>query len=137
MYQNDTGRSLDYYAYTSANNALWINTLIAYSIKVNNNRLCPIAQNKPPPGADPHVGSATWSWLWGTVSVGGVNVDMTGSYSINGWLYYWDTKPNGVATWIGSSSKFFQKDRAIHKPSPTAFFIDAIPPDTWPTTDDP
>jgi prepilin-type N-terminal cleavage/methylation domain-containing protein len=136
MYQNDTGRSLDYYDYTSPNNALWVNTLIAYSIKVNNNRLCPIAPNKPPPGADPHIGSATWAWLWGTVNVGGVAVDLTGSYSINGWLYYWDTKVNGVSTWISDPSKFFQKDSAIAKPSLTPFFMDAIWPDTWPTKDD-
>ena len=31
MYQNDTGRSLDYYDYTSPDSALWVNTLIRKS----------------------------------------------------------------------------------------------------------
>lgn len=136
MYQQDTGRSLDYYDYRSATGALWVQTLLAYSIKVNDNRLCPVASAKPPAGMDPHVGAANWAWLWGTAIIGNVPVDLMGSYSINGWLYYWDDKPNGISTWINDRSKFFQKDSAVTQPSLTPFFLDAIWPDTWPTKDD-
>ena len=58
------------------------------------------------------------------------------SYSINGWLYYFDTKPDGVSTWVTDKAKFFQKDTAIAKPVLTPFFMDAIWPDTWPVISD-
>jgi len=59
---------------------------------------------------------------------------LTGSYSINGWLYYWEVKNDGISTWIGASElpKFFQKDINIAHTALTPFFMDAIWPDTWP-----
>ena len=63
-------------------------------------------------------------------------MEVAGSYSINGWLYYYDTKPDGVSTWIQDVPKFFQKDAAVTRPALTPFFMDAIWPDTWPTAAD-
>jgi prepilin-type N-terminal cleavage/methylation domain-containing protein len=128
MYQQDTGRSIEY----NVTGSLWMKTLLDYSIKVNNNRLCPIAASRSPAPPDPVAGTAKAPWKWSTSG----GVDVLGSYSINGWLYYYDTKPDGVSTWISDKAKFFQKDTAVAKSSLTPFFVDAIWPDTWPTIQD-
>jgi prepilin-type N-terminal cleavage/methylation domain-containing protein/prepilin-type processing-associated H-X9-DG protein len=125
MYQQDTSRSIEY----NVTGSLWMKTLLDYSIKLNDHRFCPIAASRTPQPPDPVAGTARAPWLWS--SVGGVTV--SGSYSINGWLYYYDTKPDGVSTWITDKVKFFQKDVAITMPTLTPFFVDAIWPDTWPT----
>lgn len=125
MYQQDTGRSIEY----NVTGSLWMKTLLDYSIKLNDHRFCPMAASRTPPPPDPVAGTAKAPWLWN--SVGGVTV--SGSYSINGWLYYYDTKPDGVSTWITDKAKFFQKDIAVTMPPLTPFFADAIWPDTWPT----
>lgn len=129
MYQQDTGRSLEY----NITETLWLDTLMRYSIKVNDNRLCPVAASRV--GApDPMNGTAVHSWLWSPV----LSKEVTGSYSINGWLYYWEVKDNGISRWIDASNlpKFFQKDTAVTQPVLTPFFMDAIWPDTWPQASD-
>jgi len=126
MYQQDTGRSIEY----NVTAKLWMQTLIDYSIKLNDNRLCPVASSRTPTPPDPTAGTASAPWMW--------NGDprLTGSYSINGWLYYYDTKPDGVSTWISDRAKFFQKDTRITMPVLTPFFMDAIWPDAWPLISD-
>jgi prepilin-type processing-associated H-X9-DG protein len=65
--------------------------------------------------------------------------NLLGSYSINGWMYYYETaNPNGISRWISSSDagKFFQRDGAVPFPSTTPFFMDGIWPDTWPVATD-
>ncbi len=124
MYQQDTGRAIEY----NVTGTLWMKTLIDYSIKVNNNRLCPVAGSRIPPPPDPMTGTAMAAWKWNNFG----NAEVIGSYSINGWLYYYDTKPDGVSTWVTDQAKFFQKEAAILHPARTPFFMDAIWPDTWP-----
>jgi len=128
MYQQDTGNALEY----NRTAQLWMQTLIAYSIKVNNNRLCPVASGRMPAPPDPVAGTASAAWLWNG------DRNLTGSYAINGWLYFYDTKPDGVSTWISSTEKpkFFQKDTLVTMPALTPFFMDAIWPDTWPEISD-
>jgi prepilin-type N-terminal cleavage/methylation domain-containing protein/prepilin-type processing-associated H-X9-DG protein len=129
MYQQDTGKSLDY----TITETLWMKTLIDYDIRVNQVRLCPAA-NKRPKGMTSTEGNAAAPWNWSSVIK-----DLQGSYSINGWLYYFETSnPNGVSRWISASekAKFFQKDSAIPFPATTPFFMDAIWPDTWPGAGD-
>src|SRR5437016_5875165 len=128
MYQQDTGRSIEY----NVAGSLWMKTLLDYSIKLNAHRFCPVAASRTPPPPDPTAGTAKAPWLWSTIG----NVTVSGSYSINGWLYYYDTKPDGVSTWITDKAKFFQKDTAVRMPALTPFFVDAIWPDTWPTIQD-
>ena len=105
---------------------------MTYAINVKNNRLCPVASSRIPSPPDPMAGTAVAAWYWS----GSSNTNLIGSYSINGWLYYYDTKPDGVSTWITDQAKFFQKDTAIRMPSLTPFFMDAIWPDTWPAISD-
>jgi len=126
MYQQDTGRSIEY----NVTAKLWMQTLINYSIRINDHRLCPIASNRTPPPPDPTAGTAAAAWIWNN------DPNLTGSYSINGWLYYYDTQPDGVSTWVTDQAKFFQKDTAIPMPVLTPFFMDAIWPDTWPEITD-
>ncbi len=132
MYQQDTGRALEY----NVTGTLWMKTLLDYSIKVNDNRFCPVASSRKPPPPDPTAGTALHPWLWSTTGSGASAVEIAGSYSINGWLYYYDTKPGGISTWINDVPKFFQKDVAVTHPSLTPFFMDAIWPDTWPAITD-
>jgi prepilin-type N-terminal cleavage/methylation domain-containing protein len=128
MYQQDTGRSLEY----NVTAQLWMKTLIDYSIKINDNRFCPEAESRTPPPPDGTAGTARAPWQWTATP----KLNVSGSYSINGWLYYYDTKPDGVSTWISDKAKFFQKDTAVPKPVLTPFFMDAIWPDTWPEITD-
>ena len=124
MYQQDTGRAIEY----NVTARLWMQTLTDYSIKLNNNRLCPVAASRTPAPPDPVAGTAAAPWKWNSVGT----TEVIGSYSINGWLYYFDTKPDGVSTWVSDKEKFFQKDTAVPQPVRTPFFMDAIWPDTWP-----
>src|SRR5512140_3297992 len=48
MYQQDTGRSIEY----NVTGFLWMKTLVDYSIKLNNNRYCPVAGSRKPPPPD-------------------------------------------------------------------------------------
>jgi prepilin-type N-terminal cleavage/methylation domain-containing protein len=132
MYQQDTGRAIEY----NVTGSLWMKTLTDYSIKVNDNRYCPMASSRKPPPPDPVAGTAGHPWLWSVTGSGANTVEVAGSYSINGWLYYYDTKPDGVSTWIRDVPKFFQKDTAVTQPALTPFFMDAIWPDTWPSATD-
>ena len=116
MYQTDTGRSLDY----TQTATLWMKTLMSYSIKVKEIRLCPTAVSRKPQMPDPMAGTATAPWYWSSQN----DTNMLGSYSINGWLYNWDSKSD-IATWIQAADapKFFQKDTAIKQPAATPFFL--------------
>jgi prepilin-type N-terminal cleavage/methylation domain-containing protein len=130
MYENDTGKTIDY----TVTGTLWLKTLIDYTAKVDKIRLCPAAASRIPRPPDPVAGTAAAPWYWDTA---GTNA--TGSYAINGWLYYYETKnPDGVSRWVGPANqpKFFQKDAAIAFPATTPFFMDALWPDLWPTKDD-
>ena len=131
LYQQDTGRSIEY----TVTDTLWMRTLIDYQAKVDAIRLCPVATTRPPRPTDPTAGTASAPWYW---SLDKFNTTNTGSYAINGWLYYYEVANNGISTWIGASDipKFFQKDSAITQPSLTPFFMDAIWPDTWPIASD-
>src|SRR5437870_7228217 len=128
MYQTDTGRAIEY----NVTAKLWMQTLIDYQAKVAKIRLCPVAATRTPTPPDPVAGTARAAWIWNG------DTNLTGSYSINGWLYYWENKADGISTWIGASElpKFFQKDTAIQKPALTPFYMDAICPDTWPSSPD-
>ncbi len=129
MYQTDTGKSIDY----TLTGTLWLKTLMDYTAKVDKIRLCPTAARRAR-NADDYAGTAGDCWFWRSA---GTNA--TGSYSINGWMYYWDGKDaDGISRWVGVSEKpkFFQKDIAIVFPSTTPFFMDALWPDLWPNKDD-
>ena len=130
MYQQDTGKSLDY----TITESLWMKTLMDYDIRVNAIRFCPTACVRPK-NADPMAGTAACPWLWSAT----VMTNLQGSYAINGWLYYFETSvSDGISRWVGTDQKdkFFQKDTTIQSPGTTPFFLDANWPDLWPSKDD-
>ncbi len=130
MYQTDTGKSIDY----TLTSTLWLKSLMDYYAKVDKVRLCPTASKRTGRPAGAWDGDAGNAWFWESA---GTNA--TGSYSINGWMYYWDGKDaDGISRWVDISQKpkFFQKDTAIVFPVTTPFFMDALWPDTWPLKDD-
>jgi hypothetical protein len=133
MYQQDSGRSIEY----NVTEQLWMQTLVSYSAKVDAIRLCPVAAVRPPRPTDPTAGTASAPWFWST-DMDIYNNTNTGSYSINGWMYYFEVRDNGISKWISSADlpKFFQRDAAIPQPSLTPFFMDSIWPDTWPIATD-
>lgn len=121
MYVQDTGKMVQYVS----TSALWMKTLIDYQSQVSAIRLCPAASDT---NSTQHGNARAWYW--------GSNTDPklnTGSYGINGWLYWWD--PNGdIATWVPAANapKFFQKEAGIMRPSEVPTFYDAVWPDGWP-----
>ena len=133
MYQQDSGRSIGY----NVTEQLWMQSLVTYSAKVDAIRLCPVASARPPKPTDPVAGTASAPWYWSTL-MDIYNYTNTGSYAINGWMYYFEIKDNGISKWINISDlpRFFQKDSAVSQPSLTPFFMDSIWPDTWPIASD-
>jgi prepilin-type N-terminal cleavage/methylation domain-containing protein/prepilin-type processing-associated H-X9-DG protein len=125
IYQGDTGRSIDYNEITQ----LWMKSLVEAGLKVKQSRLCPVAASRTTTSV-PQVGNAAAPWDWSVSGSGDTN--LAGSYAINGWLYYYEPRPNGIWTAENDVSKFFQKDTAIVMPSQTPYFMDAIWPDLWP-----
>ena len=124
MYVQDTGQTVRY----SSTAALWMKTLIDYQSQVADVRLCPSTDTNKVTAP----GTARLSWNWGA---GDPKLTL-GSYSINGWLYYWSSRDE-IAEWVPASysPKFFQKETAITRASQTPTFFDAIWPDMWPRID--
>jgi len=130
MYVQDNNKMVQYVSTA----ALWMQTLISYQSQVATIRLCPLAGDTNSLPAGQTQGSANQPWHWGTNPNLLLN---SGSYSINGWLYYWD--PNAdIAQWVGAANapKFFQKESGITRPVDTPTFYDAIWPDAWPVITD-
>ena len=124
MYQNDTGKAIDY----TAVETLWMKTLLDYHGGSKEIRLCPAAATRTK-NQNGNEGTAATPWLWGG------NTNLMGSYSINGWLYTYE----GASQWITAPEdrpKFFAKDTSVLSPATTPSFFDAIWPDTWPRADD-
>src|SRR5262249_41743357 len=126
----DNGRMV---AYNDVS-VLWMRTLIDYQANVAGIRLCPVAAERGQLPASQIEGSATAPWFWNLTDDTRLQL---GSYSINGWLYYWEAPPSTMAQWVtaADSAKCFQKESGITRPAETPTFFDAIWPDTWPKID--
>ena len=126
MYVQDTGKAVQYNSVP----ALWMKTLIDYQSQVAAVRLCPTASETNTP-AGTQSGTASKSWYWASQPDPKLN---TGSYAINGWLYYYDSASMGFLNL--PPAKFFQKENAITRTSETPTFYDAVWPDAWPQIGD-
>ncbi len=124
--QDNNGLMVNY----SSSSALWMKTLIQYQSQVAAIRLCPLASDTT--ATLPGVQRA---WNFGGNSDPTLNV---GSYSINGWLYFYDPNNADENTFGLSAFKdhFFQKDGAIGRPTDTPAFYDSTWPDGWPMISD-
>src|SRR5439155_5829208 len=130
MYVQDHGSMIAY----NLVSVLWMRTLIDYHANVTGIRLCPTAASRGQLPDSQIEGNARAPWFWYLSDDPKLQL---GSYSINGWLYYWEAPPSDIAQWIttADSSKSFQKEAGIKRPTETPTFFDAIWPDTWPKQD--
>ena len=130
MYVGDFNKSFQYPNPTltgTANENLWMATLLAYQANVSNVRTCPVA-NTPTTRTVSSLqytygaGDMMWNWSpYGTV--------YQGSYAFNGWLYtgdYSQTDVPNIATWG------FLNGSSVQQPANTPLFADAIWVDGWP-----
>jgi len=131
MYVQDHGSMVAY----NLVSVLWMKTMIDYQANVSAIRLCPAASERGSLPQNQMEGNVRAPWFWSLASDPKLQL---GSYSINGWLYYWEKPPSDIAQWVSvaDSSKCFQKDVAIARPTDTPTFFDAIWPDTWPKITD-
>src|SRR5262245_28205113 len=83
MYIQDNGRMVAY----NMGSVLWMWTLIDYHANVSAIRLCPIAADRGQLPAGQFEGNARAPWFWNLTDDPNLQL---GSYSINGWLYYWE-----------------------------------------------
>ena len=131
MYVQDNGKMIAY----NLVSVLWMKTLIDYQANVTGIRLCPLAANRGQLPDSQIEGNARAPWFWSLTDNPKLQL---GSYSINGWLYYWEAPPADIAEWVSAadSPKCFQKEAGITRPTETPTFFDAIWPDTWPKVTD-
>jgi prepilin-type N-terminal cleavage/methylation domain-containing protein len=141
MYENDTSSLFPYYAYSSGTDAshiagnLWLGLLAQNYGQVDKIRLCPAAPASNTETNQNANGAANMAWVW----VGGGSA-LTGSYGINGWLYYPDASGNLKGILASGNlpfSNLYLKESAIHQPTQTPFFYDALWADAWPMETDP
>ncbi|MGC9941160.1 MAG: prepilin-type N-terminal cleavage/methylation domain-containing protein [Verrucomicrobiota bacterium] len=125
MYVGDFGRSFQY----TANTNLWMAELIDYDGRVNQVRVCPVANNPTTRTDDsPQYtygrGDQTWNW-------DPYNTDYTGSYALNGWLY---TGSYSVTDLLGLPNTYkYNTQSSISMPANTPLMADAMWVDGWPT----
>jgi prepilin-type N-terminal cleavage/methylation domain-containing protein/prepilin-type processing-associated H-X9-DG protein len=124
LYTSDFGRSFQY----TANQNLWMATLLTYHASVNAVRACPLA-SLPTTRTDysPQYtyGAGDMMWKWAPTVT-----PYQGSYAYNGWLY---TGTYSVADLLGAPNAWkYAAESAIKNSSETPLFADAIWVDGWP-----
>ena len=133
MYANEhKGLSIPYYN-AADENSLWMGQLRGVYANIDKSRFCPEASD-PSTNAANRWGSATTAWGPGT---SGFLKNQSGSFSFNGWLYWWgdyggvkDRGPNYSA----NPTFFFNK--IVNRSSEVPLFIDSAWVDTWIRSDD-
>lgn len=124
MYQNDTGKPIDY----PDVGTLWMEPLMNYQARVQQVRLCPVAKSTT--GLSPGAGDVVHPWYW----QGDNRTNWFGSYALNGWFYPFK---GGTALYFpNDAAKCFANDTAVPQTSRTPYFMDAIWPDIWPKATD-
>ena len=131
MYISDTGCAVPY----SANDSLWMKTLIANYANVDKVRICPVAPYKKNMAG--YLGTATTAWVWpNSTEVNPVTKEprWTGSYGLNGWMYAggWGGQGSGMPL----DANAFRKEGDIQSPALTPMFCDSTFVDAWPQAAD-
>lgn len=124
MYTGDFGKSFQY----TANQNLWMATLLTYHAQVNAVRACPLA-TAPTTRTDfsPQYtyGAGDQMWKWAPTVT-----PYQGSYAYNGWLY---VGTYSVADLLGSPNEWkYSGEASIKNPVETPLFGDAMWVDGWP-----
>ena len=123
MYMGDFNKSFQY----TANQNLWMATLMAYQGNVDAVRACPVANN-PTTRIDYSLqytyGAGDMMWKWSPFATA-----YQGSYGYNGWLYSGDYTVSGAPN---NTSWKYANESAIKQPGNTPLFGDAMWVDGWP-----
>lgn len=130
------GRSIPYYLDDADDNlGLWIGHLRGIYSNIDKCRLCPEATEST-------KGFNGWGGTflaWGPNPGWPVISTQTGSYAINGWLYYYNSRrerwiPNGFETRAFYETQFF--NTPVPRSSEVPCFMDSGWIDTWPSGDE-
>ena len=132
MYEDDSGNRL-IPGYTTGNNGIWMNTLIAYQGKVSAIWLCPAAANtnKSPESqtlVNPGLGwdgTAANTWHWGSAKVP-QQYWCDGSFGFNSWFE--DNNPP-------TPENQFKNEAVVLYPAQTPVFCDSIWLNVYPGPD--
>jgi prepilin-type N-terminal cleavage/methylation domain-containing protein len=126
MYVSDTGGFIGY-SNPNIPSSLWMGTLINYSTRVNDLRLCPSTNEPYPQPAADTAGNSETAWIWHGTS--GATSTFIGSYAINAWLYKMGL---GDTDFSGHGLQYYYaKETSIMKPAETPFFMDCVWVDDW------
>jgi prepilin-type processing-associated H-X9-DG protein len=137
MYTNEhKGKSIPYYlSDTNDELGLWIGQLRGVYSNIDKSRLCPEAQLS----ANDKDGWGGVFGAWGPNPGWPIINKQTGSYAINGWLYYYNTRGE---RWIanGSETRTFWENEFFNPPvrrsAEVPCFMDSGWIDTWPSAGD-
>ena len=128
MYMDETQECFGYADPDSidTSNSLWMGSLISAYAAVDKVRLCPttIVPSPNPNAQTAGKGDAPWIWISGNMTT-----NLTGSYSINGWMY--DQRSMNIGAVAADPEFLFRKESNITRPSQTPFFCDAVWVDCW------
>jgi prepilin-type N-terminal cleavage/methylation domain-containing protein/prepilin-type processing-associated H-X9-DG protein len=124
LYVSDFNKMVEY----TANQNLWMATLLAYHAQVDAVRTCPLASTPTTRtvfSAQYTYGAADQMWKWMPATI-----TYQGSYALNGWLY---SGTYNVADILGTPSDWkFPNETSVTTPSTTPLFADAMWIDGWP-----
>jgi prepilin-type N-terminal cleavage/methylation domain-containing protein len=129
MYASDFNASFQY----TANQNLWMATLLDYYAKVDKVRVCPAASlttTRTDYSAVYTYGAADQMWRW---RPSGTTYE--GSYIYNGWLYSGDYTVQGLLLPAGVDWKY-AKEAAVRNNVTTPLFGDGMWVDSWPQETD-
>ena len=127
MYVSDMGGSFIGYSNPNIPSSLWMGTLINYSTRVNDLRMCPSTKEPYPQPAADTAGNSETAWIWHGTS--GATSTFIGSYAINAWLYKMGP---GDTDFSGHGLQYYYaKETSIRKPAETPFFMDCVWVDDW------
>jgi prepilin-type N-terminal cleavage/methylation domain-containing protein len=121
MYLSDNGSIL-----RDSATGNWVPSLASVQPGVMNCGYCPVAPTNDPAFTS-GMGKATCAWMGS-----GGSLTNTGSYILNGWMYYPDAAVSGYAPGTLSPAGFFKKLENVKKPSETIMLADAVWEDGWP-----
>jgi prepilin-type N-terminal cleavage/methylation domain-containing protein len=124
MYVSDFGNSFEY----TANQDLWMATLLSYHGQADAVRACPLASiptTRTVLSTQYTYGAADQMWKWAPSTT-----NYQGSYAYNGWLY---SGTYNVANLLGTPSDWkYSSQGSIVRTSDTPLFGDAMWIDGWP-----
>lgn len=124
MYAGDFGKSFQY----TANQNLWMASLLAYHAQVDAVRACPLASTPTTRtvfSSQYTYGAADQMWKWAPTAT-----NYQGSYAYNGWLY---TGNYSVSDLLGAPNVWrYATEATVKNSSETPLFGDAMWIDGWP-----